>query len=161
MAAGKRRTSRELDLHGFTREEATKAALAEIRTCQSQGIQKLVLITGVGRHSETGPVLSGHILKQIAGPWKKFIEEHVRSGPAIEIWLRSARETEDDELGRFPPESLIKMARKDLAKNPTTAARFINHLIDRAHSKELIKVTAKDRETMELTLALLAEHYGT
>lgn len=160
MTRGKRRTSRELDLHGLTREEATKAALAEIRACQAQGVSKLVLVTGIGRHSESGPVLAGHILKQVTGPWKKFVDQHVQSGPKIEVWLKSAHETEGDELGRFPPESLIRDARRDLPRDPASAARRVNHLIDRLHSRELTKVSPKDPETIRLVLDLLAEHHG-
>lgn len=51
------RPEREIDLHGFTQEEAEKLVENNVRAMKARKIFKIRIITGKGLHSKTTPVL--------------------------------------------------------------------------------------------------------
>ena len=46
------KSSRTLDLHGFSLEEANKKVESFLNTCFNQGVSKVVIVTGKGLHSQ-------------------------------------------------------------------------------------------------------------
>lgn len=57
LRRGQLRPEARLDLHGMTQEQAYKALITFIVTCQEEGRRCVIVITGRGRASEGGGVL--------------------------------------------------------------------------------------------------------
>lgn len=61
-------STRRIDLHGYTREKALRCLTDTLEVCKKQGEQQLVVITGVGQHSQIG----GAVLRPSV---QKYLEE--------------------------------------------------------------------------------------
>jgi len=55
----------EIDLHGFTVEEALNALDHFIREASLRGIRKVLIIHGKGNHSKDSPMLPGAVLRYL------------------------------------------------------------------------------------------------
>ncbi|HUV07637.1 MAG TPA: Smr/MutS family protein [Spirochaetia bacterium] len=56
---------RVLDLHGLISREAADRVIQFISQCHAQGLRKILIIHGKGKHSKEGPVLGNRIRKVI------------------------------------------------------------------------------------------------
>ena len=61
LKRGTIRISRELDLHGFHRDEALQQLRSFIVDAYNQGLKAVLVITGKGVNSPEGPVLQGAV----------------------------------------------------------------------------------------------------
>lgn len=59
----------ELDLHGFTADEAAKQVRAFLKRSSLQGLKKVQIVHGKGNHSANGPIL------------KKLVKECIERSP--------------------------------------------------------------------------------
>lgn len=55
----------QLDLHGFTSEDAQVMLDQFVRKCASRGVRKILIIHGKGLHSEKGGILQREVRKYI------------------------------------------------------------------------------------------------
>ncbi len=67
--------SRELDLHGFMRDEAVKKLEQFISEAYSRGQQAVLVITGKGLNSPEGPVLQGAVAAWLRDRGKRMVAE--------------------------------------------------------------------------------------
>jgi DNA-nicking Smr family endonuclease len=75
MKRGTIRVSRELDLHGYVRDEALAHLERFISTAHQQGDDAVLVITGKGVNSPDGPVLQGAVVSWLRGRGKRMIAE--------------------------------------------------------------------------------------
>jgi hypothetical protein len=81
-----------LDLHGLTAEEAARHAEHWLRGQQAKGERVVVLVTGRGNRSATGPVLRGemeHLLARLTGSLVAGWEPE-SAGGALKVRLAAA-----------------------------------------------------------------------
>lgn len=67
--------SRELDLHGFLRDEALKGLEQFISEAFNRGQQAVLVITGKGLNSPEGPVLQGAVAAWLRDQGKRMVAE--------------------------------------------------------------------------------------
>ncbi len=75
LKRGEIRISRQLDLHGFLREEALKQLELFITAACSGGEHAVLVITGKGINSPEGPVLQGAVADWLRNRGKGYIAE--------------------------------------------------------------------------------------
>jgi len=157
---GSRKTCPELDLHGLTRREATRAAHDFLLDCQRRGFRQARLITGQGNNSTNGPVLRSHVAARARGAWKFLVEDSVEELGAVAVWIRTAHASQQVEFKKLTPRNLLERARHCLGSTPREAARLINHVILENHSRDMEPVSWRDSQALSLVLTLLEEEHG-
>lgn len=75
LRKGSLRIAQELDLHGFTREEAVRRLEHFIASAAAQGHDAVLVITGKGLNSADGPVLPTAVAEWLRGPGARLIAE--------------------------------------------------------------------------------------
>jgi DNA-nicking Smr family endonuclease len=68
------RPERTLDLHGMDREQAAEAVQEFILRARADGLEKIALVTGKGRHSVGGGVLKALAMDMLAR--NRFVESY-------------------------------------------------------------------------------------
>ena len=72
-AAGKRKSlramapQRVLDLHGLPADEAEKEVRLFVSRCHAEGLKKILIVHGKGKHSKDGPILGSMVKKCLEG----------------------------------------------------------------------------------------------
>jgi DNA-nicking Smr family endonuclease len=75
LKRGTIRVSRELDLHGFLKDEALKQLERFIAEAYQRGLQAVLVITGKGINSPEGPVLQGAVDQWLRTQGKSMVAE--------------------------------------------------------------------------------------
>ena len=92
----KTKTSRILDLHGFSLDEANNKVESFLHTCFNQGVSKVVIITGKGLHSqnEKDPYTSKKF-----GILKYSVPEFIRNNYELMKKIKSISDADLEEGG--------------------------------------------------------------
>ncbi len=106
LKRGTIRISKELDLHGYLRDEALKLLEQFISGAFGQGHQAVLVITGKGINSPEGPVLQGAVSSWLRDRGKNMVAEFAPAprdlggSGAFVVFLRKqqGRDFFDDEL---------------------------------------------------------------
>ena len=90
------KSSRTLDLHGFSLEEANKKVESFLNTCFNQGVSKVVIVTGKGLHSqnEKDPYKSKKF-----GILKYSVPEFITNNPELMKKIKSISDASVKEGG--------------------------------------------------------------
>jgi hypothetical protein len=83
-----------LDLHGLTADEAARRTETWLRSQQSRGERLVVVVTGRGNRSRSGPVLRGeieHLLTRLSEAELVTAWEPTDGGGAVRVTLLAAR----------------------------------------------------------------------
>ncbi len=97
LERGTLKPAESLDLHGLTREEALNRTSAFLGHATRQGWSAVVIVTGKGLHSQTGPVLRQAIVQLLADSpqlvleWARAPRQYGGAG-ALVVFLRRLKE---------------------------------------------------------------------
>ncbi len=75
LRKGAIRISRELDLHGFVKDEALRRLEHFVASAAAHGEQAVLVITGKGTNSPGGPVLPAAVAAWLRGPGLRYAAE--------------------------------------------------------------------------------------
>jgi len=75
LKKGTIRIAQELDLHGSLRDEAIRKLEGFVAGAYARGDRAVLVITGKGINSPTGPVLPGAVSSWLRGPGKSMVAE--------------------------------------------------------------------------------------
>ena len=89
-------SSKTLDLHGFSLEEANKEVEKFLNTCFDKGISKVVIITGKGLHSQNdkNPYMSKKF-----GILKYSVPEYIKNNSELMKKIKNISNAEIDDGG--------------------------------------------------------------
>ncbi len=89
-------TTKSLDLHGFTLDDANKKVESFLIDCFNQEVSKVIIVTGKGLHSQNDK--DPYISKKF-GILKNSVPDFIRNNPSLMSKIKSITEAEISDGG--------------------------------------------------------------